>query len=416
MKDKFYEQPNLWGKCIFIFDTSVLLNLYSYPKEIYHEFISILENEIPDRVWMPCQISLEFQKNSVHSIDKAALNYENLNNTITILKEDSKNLTQKIKDLNHTFFNSSMMDTIKENFREIDVILDNMSKSLRNPDYGKDEVKDKLNSIFEGKTGDNYSDSKLKEISNEAKIRNIKGIHPGFEEEEYSKLILWYQILDYAKEEKNDVIFVTENPDWWINGKTELIEPHPYILKEFSDIGQEFHIYRVNDFLRGSKKYLNIKSKTTKTDVIEELIGFSNKLKEHENNEIKSFSSDKTLQEMINNTLLGESALQKLINQNTTYEALKKLIKQDIIDESALHQMITQTLLSESALQKLINQNTAYGTLQNLIDQKVIDKNDLQKMITRTIMSENVLQKLINQNITTKHALEAALQKRTNKN
>ncbi len=77
--------------------------------------------------------------------------------------------------------------------------------------------------------------------------------------------------------------------------------------------------------------------------------------------------------------------------------------------------MITRTLLSESAIQKLINQNTAYGTLRKLIDQKVIDESDLQKMITKTLMSENVLQRLIDQNITTKNALEEALRKRTNK-
>ncbi|HEX3013651.1 MAG TPA: PIN-like domain-containing protein [Methanobacterium sp.] len=417
MKDEFYDELNLgklWEKCTFIFDTSALMNLYTCPEGIYEKFINILENEIPNRIWMPCQINSEFQKNSVYGVKKAAENYEDLKGTITLLKKDSKNLAQKIRDLNRTFFSSWKIEgKVKENFNEIDAVLENMSESLRKPDY--DEIKNKINNLFEGKTGNNYPDSKLKEISNEAKIRNIKGIHPGFEENEYSNLILWYQMLDYAKEEKNSIIFVTENPDWWINSEKELIEPRPSLLKAFSDIEQEFHVYRLTDFLSDSKKYLNIKSNAATTDVIEELIDFSKKLKERKDTKLENPPSDIALQEIIDNTLLGESALQKLINQSTAYKTLQKLIDQKVIDENDLNQMITRTLLSENELQKLINQNTAYGTLQKLIDQKVIDESDLQKMITRTIMSENVLQKLIDQNTTTKNALEETLRKRTNK-
>ena len=410
MKDEFYDEPNLeklWEKCTFVFDTSVLMNLYTCP-EIYSEFINILENEIHNRIWMPYQISSEFQINSAHGVKKAAKNYEDLKNSIIILKRDSKNLAQKIMDLNHTFLRSSNVDgQIKENFNEIDTILENISESLRK--FSKDKIRTKVNNLFDGKTGNNYPDSKLKEIDNEAKLRNIKGIRPGFEEDEYSNLISWYQILDYAKEEKKDVIFVTENPGWWINSEKELIEPHPSLLKAFSDMGLEFYVYKLTNFLNDSKKYLNI------VNTIEELTDFSNKLKESNCTKLENIPSDTALQEIIDNTLLGESALQQLINQSTAYRTLQKLIDQKVINENDLSQMITQTLVSESAIQKLINQNTSYGTLKKLIDQKVIDESDLQKMITRTIMSENVLQRLIDQNTTTKNALEDALRKRTNK-
>jgi hypothetical protein len=410
MKDEFYDEPNLeklWEKCTFVFDTSVLMNLYTCPEEIYSEFINILKNEISNRIWIPYQISSEFQRNSIHGVKKAAQNYEDLRNSITILKKDSKNLAQKIADLNHTFLSSSNIDIqVKKNFNGIDAILENISESLRKPDH--DEIRNKLNDLFEGKTGNNYSDPKLKEINNEAKIRKIKGIRPGFEENDYSNLISWYQMLDYAKGEKKDIIFVTENPGWWINPEKEQMEPHPSLIKEFSSIEQKFYIYRFMSFLSDSKKYLNL------TDVIEELTDFSNKLKRRKSTKLENPPSDIALQEIIDNTLLGENALQKLINQSTAYKTLQKLIDQKVIDENDLHQMITRTLLSESTLQKIINQNTAYGTLQKLIDQKVIDESDLQKMITKTIMSENVLQKLIDQNTTTKNALEEALRKRTN--
>jgi len=167
MKDEFYDEPNLeklWEKCTFVFDTSVLMNLYTCPEETYSEFISILKNEISNRIWIPYQISSDFQRNSIHGVEKAAQNYEDLKNSITILKNDSKNLAQKIADLNHAFLSSSNIDIqVKENFNGINAILENMSESLRKPDH--DEIKNKLNDLFEGKTGKNYSDPKLKEIN-----------------------------------------------------------------------------------------------------------------------------------------------------------------------------------------------------------------------------------------------------------
>ncbi len=420
--NEFYEGPNLgrlWEKCTFVFDTSVLIGLYTYPEEIYGEFINILENEIPNRIWVPNQITLEFRRNRIHGVKKAAKNHKDLKITINSLRQDSKDLAQKIMALNNTFFSSLKMDgAIKENFSEIDAILDDMSETLgKKPDLDNDKIKDKLNSLFDGKTGNIYPDSRLKEIYNECKTNDHDRSHLWSEEYEYSNLVLWHYILDYAKEERKNVIFVTEDPDWWIKQEEELMTPNLSLIEEFSAIGQEFYIYRLKDFLKHSKKYLNIniKSKTIKSDVIEELIDYSNELKERKNREIETLSSDVTLQEMIDNRLLGESALQKLINQNTAYEALQELINQNQISESELQQMINQTLLSESALQKLINQNTAYGTLQKLIDQNIINESDLQKIITRTIMSESVLQKLIDQNTTTKNALEEALRKRNNK-
>ena len=416
MKKEVNNEPNLkglWEECTFIFDSSILMDLYAYP-EIYNEFIYILE-EIHNRIWIPYQTGLEFHKISYNYIKIASENYKGLKSSISDLRDDSRNLAQKIMDLNYDSFKSLKIDaSINKSFLEIDTILENMSKSLRNPNH--DEIITKLNSIFNGKTGPNYPDSRLKEIYSKAKIKNIKKNSPLSQEREYSKLISWYQILDYANKEKKDIIFVTENPDWGTKTKEGLIEPRPFLLKEFSSTGQEFYIYSLTDFLRGSKNYLNIDiMSTASTAVIEELTDFSNKLKERKNKEIEALSSDIALREMIDNTLLSESELQRLINQSTAYKSLQKLIDQKIIDESDLQKMITSTLLGESALQKVINQNTSYGALQKLIDQKIIDENDLQKMITRTIMSENVLQKLIDQNSTTKNTLEELLKKKTNK-
>ena len=221
MKDtfsEFYDKPDfgkLWDRCTFVFDTSVLIALYTYPKEIYDEFTNILENKIPNRIWIPYQIGLEFHKNRVNGVNKAIKNYDGLKSTIINLKSDSKNLSGKIIELNDTISSDlGRNSSIKELFNEIDIVLNNMAKNLgKKPDYHDDQIRDKLNILFDGKTGNNYPASRLKEIYKEGKIRSANKIPPGFEDNEYRDLILWYQILDYAKEEEKSIIFVTETTE-----------------------------------------------------------------------------------------------------------------------------------------------------------------------------------------------------------
>lgn len=93
MKDLFpgYYSPSdeefseLWQKCIFIFDTNVLLDFYEYNDETREDFFEVLE-AIKDRLWIPHQVALEYQKNRINQIKKAESNFdsaeENLNEII----------------------------------------------------------------------------------------------------------------------------------------------------------------------------------------------------------------------------------------------------------------------------------------------------------------------------------------------
>jgi hypothetical protein len=50
----------LWGKCIFVPDTNMLLNIYRYSEATTNELIGILE-KISPQLWIPYQIGLEYQ-------------------------------------------------------------------------------------------------------------------------------------------------------------------------------------------------------------------------------------------------------------------------------------------------------------------------------------------------------------------
>lgn len=56
------EFKKLWEKCTFVIDANVLLNLYRYPEEAKADLLKVF-GKISDRLWLPYQAALEYQKN-----------------------------------------------------------------------------------------------------------------------------------------------------------------------------------------------------------------------------------------------------------------------------------------------------------------------------------------------------------------
>lgn len=74
----------------------------------------------------------------------------------------------------------------------------------------------------------------------------------GGDNNKHGDYIIWRQIIDYAKEEEKNIIFIThdQKEDWWniVHGKT--VGPRIEIRKEFSEkTSQKFHMYSMNSFI-----------------------------------------------------------------------------------------------------------------------------------------------------------------------
>jgi len=81
----YYEKPDfdkLWNEGTFVFDTNILLNLYRYPKDTSEDLIRKLENEIPNRLWMPHQVVIEYHEGRYGVILDQKKFYKRLKNTI----------------------------------------------------------------------------------------------------------------------------------------------------------------------------------------------------------------------------------------------------------------------------------------------------------------------------------------------
>jgi hypothetical protein len=281
MKKKFPEYYNptekeleeLWENCIFIFDTSVILNLYEYSEKSRDEFLLILK-KISDRIWIPFQVGKEYHSRRPHIIREQMDKYHRIQEIINESKKTIISEINKQKNIEyHPFIDrNELKKKIEKSFLNIDSYLKNCARKY--PDLRtKDNIGEEIDNLFDNKVGDEYTHEKLKELYEIAKKRYEHQIPPGFSDKQkgdnkqYGDYISWVQIIEYAKIKNKSVIFVNddEKNDWWLiheytNPNQEIIAPHPELIKEFSkETNNRFYMYNSENFMKSYSKFLKEK-------------------------------------------------------------------------------------------------------------------------------------------------------------
>ncbi len=335
MRNKFSEfsyKPNLeklWQECDFVFDANVLLDLY-YDRKVYTNFINILENKIPDRIWMPYQVGLEYHINRVDGVQKISNDYYNFINGIQSLK-GVKTIYNKLNETHCINLGKYMdLEEISKNLTYIEECSKDLNTKIEgNPNFlADDEIMNKLHETFGGKTGKQYTDSELNEIYKEGEIRNENKIPPSFKDKGYGDLVLWKQIIDHALKKDCPLILVTSDSkrDWWLTSDKKPMCPHPTLIKEFLEtVGKDFYMYNISDFLRESKEYLDadVETETIKTaEEIEQIREFAGTL-------AKAMSTSEIAQRTMAETVLKAMSTSE-IAQRTMAEAILKAMNNSI--------------------------------------------------------------------------------------
>jgi len=294
LKDKFleyYHNPNLeklFRECLFVFDSCSILELYQSKKKVAIEAFQVLEDpKVIDRIWIPHQVALEYQRNRLKRIHK----YENENDIKTALG----NINVRINDVDASLdaFKKILnnLSLIQESNIDLDDSLEMVTTSkndlekIKNrfieikegykPNYlFNDEIRDKIDKLFENNIGDPFTYEELIEIYKEGEDRYKNEIPPGYKDaktkknnREYGDLVIWKQIINRAKSKDNgttDIIFITddEKEDWWFlqpNTKNKRLGPQAELVKEFvSETGREFHMFTLKEFLPKINDILNL--------------------------------------------------------------------------------------------------------------------------------------------------------------
>lgn len=274
-KEEFTE---LWENCLFVLDASVLLDLYRYSSETSEELIQIL-GHISERLWTPHQAAFEYQKNRLNVIAKQRQAYSEIEGILIRTKDRLAN------DLRQ--YGRHPLIDVKRFTKSTEKMLSRMIKELKtqeakHPDlHAHDSVRDEVTSLFNKSVGEGYSRQRIEEIFKEGQSRYDRDVPPGYSdgstkegEEKFGDLVLWFEIMDMAKEVKKPIIFVTDDTkeDWWWKFEGKTIGPRPELVQEIREkAGVLFYMYRPDSFMEYARDYLNQKIDQKAIDEIRSL-------------------------------------------------------------------------------------------------------------------------------------------------
>lgn len=330
----------VWRKSatLFILDTNILLNLYSYRKNTQEDFFRILE-KLKDRIWIPYHVMLEYHRNRLKVINDK----ENTINEIIkwckdmrlefpndlLEKKDEKNIPQIFKDFSRKYpdlknewdkikkdINNTFSKNKERYIERIKQVTDN-GIGINNHDKVYDSLKEILINI-----GTAYDENFIENIKKIGKERYSHKRPPGYKDVskdqdednvyyhngcaipyKYGDLIIWEEIKRYVNNGNNplkiqNIVFVTDdNKDDWVqkhySGEKTIsmarYELFDELLTEAKHISH-FLIADAESFVKQSNKHFNLKLDD----------GSVNDIKNTANNS-RIFSTNQDIIEIINN-------------------------------------------------------------------------------------------------------------------
>lgn len=269
------EKRDIWENATIVFDTNILFNLYRYTAETRENLLAVME-AYRDKLWLPYQVGYEYFNKRRDIIDKMTQAHNALKAKLDTFKNPLTEFFNKEFAHHPLIKREDFFNAYDEAIKTVGAKLDEWMHEM--PDYQEnDTILNKLLELYEGKTGNDYSEDRLKEIYKECEQHYKESIPPGFKDwkdkehegkrHQSGDLIIWRQILDYAKTHDTDIIFVTEDQkvDWWHKDGDIIISPREELLLEFrTKTGKKLLMYRQNGFLNDA----NVEVKdTTKEEV-----------------------------------------------------------------------------------------------------------------------------------------------------
>lgn len=126
-----------------------------------------------------------------------------------------------------------------------------------------DPLLEKIAALYGDNVGDDFTEEEWQSVRSEGDRRYTSEIPPGYldrrkeGDDKFGDLVIWKQVLLYAKQREKDIIFVTDDQkeDWWwkVDGKT--IGPRPELRHEFQEeTGRFFYAYRAEQFAQQLRK------------------------------------------------------------------------------------------------------------------------------------------------------------------
>ena len=357
------EFSNLWNSCLFVLDANVLLNLYRYSQETSDELIQILK-QVSGRLWVPHQAAFEYQKNRLQIIASQIEEYDKIKK---LVKDSKDKLQTKLDSLDerHPYIKA---DYLMKIMQKACAAIEKNLKKLKETHLDllqNDNLRDALGALLEDKLGLHYSQEELNEVYNLGKERYKQEIPPGYGDKnkegtnKYGDLILWFQIIDKAKEVNKPIILVTDDrkEDWWTRIRGKIIGPRPELVDEMhSKAGVSFYLYQTNPFMENAKKFLKMQVKKKAIDEVRRIRErdeeFEQAIIETTMDSIKLTDAIKPISDKFSALIMSDDALRAISNITASSIKLTDAIK-PISDKFSSLKMSDETLRAIQGIKSL---------------------------------------------------------------
>ncbi|MGX1196245.1 PIN-like domain-containing protein [Parvibaculum sp. MBR-TMA-1.3b-4.2] len=257
------EFDEIWKDALIVPDTNILLHLLRYGEATRNQVISTLEAFRP-RVWIPHRVGKEFLRRwrDVDSENRKA--YEKLKNGVEAKGRELRGLFDQFS--RHQVINS------EEEKKNIDYFIKGLCESLEASEKSHPSISDsekiveKISEIIGDMVGEEPNEEVLAKRIEEGAKRYDEKIPPGYMDaqkegiEKYGDYFVWKEILEKAKSEESDVIFLSDDrkEDWVYKISGKDVGPRTELVEEFYKYtGKRFHSYSLVGFLEHSKRYIN---------------------------------------------------------------------------------------------------------------------------------------------------------------
>lgn len=286
-------EAEIWKDCIFVFDTSSLLDLYLYSDTTQKDIFSNIFQILKKRLWITQNIKYEFLKHRETKIYLPVVKYNELvkkssNNKdkgyLERIEQGIKEITSLVKSFEsetqkndkHPFFPENFNDELKQSLNNFNNVfinfknktveqIEHLRKSIEESvKLKQDNVAGAIDMYFS--VGNDFAYNQVMEIVKEGAFRYKHKLPPGYEDESnkigiavYGDLIIWKQIIDIAKNLNKDVILITNDTkiDWCYRKDKEhdkIERPREELISEIqSEASVRFWMYTTTQFLYKSK-------------------------------------------------------------------------------------------------------------------------------------------------------------------
>lgn len=289
---------------LFVFDTNVLLDLYSFSPKNRNTFFQTLDL-IKDQLWIPHHVGLEYQRNRIKVVIERRKLFTDLENQIKTINHDFYKIHRKAElyteetILQKQFKNSSdnttpntwqeVLDSLKKNLdfcqqnvkdldqdqlypNQHDPIREKLENYFSEPHIGEPlyDNQEELNNFY--KDGEErYKHKRPPGYEDIRKGKNSSEDHPTFwfngltYQRKFGDLLIFKEIIAHTKDNKlQNVIFISEDKkeDWRViidyAGKKNL-GARPELKSEFikETNANNFLILNIEDFVNKTHEHKN---------------------------------------------------------------------------------------------------------------------------------------------------------------